>query len=257
MVENKILQYSKDVLKNIPSSWLELTTHRLDIYEETLAKTQFLEQFELLFNNNNSKTSALSELPTAYDYIRLGHPLSCLLEWVTAHENKIKSESVISFSSKTTPILAILRKNKLSNKNTQILYRDKLPDFFDAQILKQVYGYTFELRKVEELKNISKFNGSTVFISQQDDISKANLVSNVDFFININDYLGSIVLINGEENESYISEIQHVRRRETIAMTPANCLSALKHITEKSSFERTDSNAATNKTSVLQAISGG
>jgi hypothetical protein len=35
------------------------------------------------------------------------------------------------------------------------------------------------------------------------------------------------LLVNGEANESYISNIQHVRRRETIAMTPANCLAAL------------------------------
>jgi hypothetical protein len=42
-----------------------------------ISKTEFLEQFETLFNDNNSELLALSELPTAYDYIRLGHPLSC------------------------------------------------------------------------------------------------------------------------------------------------------------------------------------
>ena len=41
-----------------------------------------------------------------------------------------------------------------------------------------------------------------------------------DFFINTYPHLGSILVVNGEENESYISEIQHVRRRETISMTP-------------------------------------
>ena len=46
---------------------------------------------------------------------------------------------------------------------------------------------------------------------------------NIDFFVNTYHDLGSILLVNGEQNESYISSIQHVRRRETIAMTPANC----------------------------------
>jgi hypothetical protein len=37
--------------------------------------------------------------------------------------------------------------------------------------------------------------------------------------------LGSILVVNGEQNETYISDIQHVRRRETIAMTPSDSYS--------------------------------
>ena len=89
---------------------VELTTHRLDVYNEELAKAQFLEQFEKLYDDDNAQAAALNELPTAYDYIRLGHPLSCVLEWVIAGLNNLKAENVICFSSKTTPILAVLRK---------------------------------------------------------------------------------------------------------------------------------------------------
>ena len=124
-----MLNYIKDVLENMPTDWLNLTTHRLDIYNERLAKTQFLEQFENLFNDNNSESSALSELPTAYDYIRLGHPLSCVLEWAIANLHNLNADNVISFSSQTTPVLAILRKNLLDNKNTQIVYTGELPHF--------------------------------------------------------------------------------------------------------------------------------
>ena len=85
MQDNKILKYIDEVLKNMPASWLNLTTHRLDIYEEKLAKTAFLKQFKSLFDNNSSESFALNELPTAYDYIRLGHPLSCILEWTIAN----------------------------------------------------------------------------------------------------------------------------------------------------------------------------
>ncbi|AXT54158.1 cystathionine beta-synthase [Aquimarina sp. BL5] len=251
---NKMLNYIKDVLENMPTNWLNLTTHRLDIYDEKLAKTQFLEQFESLFNNNNSETSSLAELPTAYDYIRLGHPLSCVLEWGIANLNSLKPENVISFSSKTIPILAILRKNVFDNKHTQIIYTNELPRFFDAEVLKNVYGYEFDLKHIEDVSAIPNFNGSTILISEEDEINTIGLIPNVDFFISMYPNLGSVLLINGEQNQSYISEIQHVRRRETIAMTPANCLIALQALTKNSSFDSKKSNVETNKTSVLDSI---
>ena len=228
MEDNKILSYIKDVLDNMPPGWFDLTTHRLDIYDEKLAKTQFINQFETLFYDDNSDLSALSELPTAYDYIRLGHPLSCILEWVIGKLNGLNQKNVISFSSKTIPILAILRKNLLDNKNTQILYEGELPACFDAEVLRNVYGYKFEMKKVNSVEVISKFNGSTIFISHQDEMNSIELAPNIDFFIGIHSHLGSVLLVNGEQNESYVSDIQHVRRRETIAMTPANSFDALK-----------------------------
>jgi cystathionine beta-lyase/cystathionine gamma-synthase len=254
MEDNRPLNYIKDVLENMPTDWLSLTTHRLDIYNEKLAKVQFLDQFEVLFNANNAEKSVLNELPTAYDYIRLGHPLSCVLEWTIANLNSLKPENVISFSSKTTPILAILRKNLLDNKNTQIVYTDVLPDFFDAEIIKRVYGYQFELKNVKKSSVISAFDGSTVFISQQDGISTLDLNPNIDFFVNLHGDSGSILVVNGEENENYISEIQHVRRRETIAMTPVNCLAALKVLTGKSAIDNQTSNVENDKKSVLNSI---
>jgi cystathionine beta-lyase/cystathionine gamma-synthase len=254
MENNRVLNYIKNVLENMPSSWLHITTHRLDIYDEKLAKTQFLNQFEVLFNNTISETSALNELPTAYDYIRLGHPLSCILEWTIAKLNNQKSENVISFSSKTIPILAILRKNLLDHKNSRIVYIGELPAFFDSVLIKHVYGYKFELKRVEKLENISEFKGSTIFISQQDTISNFNATQKIDFFINIHSELGSVLLVQGEQNESYISEIQHVRRRETIAMTPANCLFAINSLIAQSSFETKKNNIETNKAFVINSI---
>jgi cystathionine beta-lyase/cystathionine gamma-synthase len=253
MEDNKMLDYINDVLKNMPTGWLNLTTHRLDIYDEKLAKNQFLEQFEILFNDNNSESSALSKLPTAYDYIRLGHPLSCILEWEIAKSNNLKPENVISFSSKTVPVLAILRKNLLDNKNTQIVYSAELPDCFDAEALKSVYGYKFDLKHIDNINEVSSFEGSTIFISQQDEISTINLNSNIDFYVNVHSHLGSVLFINGAQNETYISEIQHVRRRETIAMTPANSLAALKLLMD-ASFDANKSNVETNKRLVLASV---
>jgi len=254
MEEKRILHYIKDVLENRPAGWLNITTHRLDIYNEKRAKTEFLEQFEILFNANNSDASALNGLPTAYDYIRLGHPLSCILEWGIANLQHLKADNLISFSSMTMPILAILRKNLLIAKNTQILYTGDLPEFFDVQILEPVYGYKFELKKVEKGSVISSFNGTSIFISQQEDFSTMELHPNIDFYINLYASLGSILLVNGEQNENYISEIQHVRRRESIAMTPSNCLLALEMLVEKSPLKNINRDVEINKTLVLDSI---
>tara|TARA_R110000737_G_scaffold50895_2_gene71966 strand:+ start:8079 stop:9923 length:1845 start_codon:yes stop_codon:yes gene_type:complete len=254
MEDNKMINYIKAVVENMPSGWLNLTTHRLDIYNEKLAKSQFLDQFESLYKNNISSSSSLSELPTAYDYIRLGHPLSCILEWAIANLNNTKAENVITFSSHTAPILAILRKNLFNNKNTQIAYTGELPASFDAEVIKTVYGYNFELLKVEKAEDISSFDGSLVFLSQEEKISPIHLNPNIDFYINAYSHHGSVLLVNGQKNESYVSEIQHVRRRETISMTPINCLVALKALIDNSSFKIAKSNVEADKSSVLKSL---
>ncbi|MFT6783274.1 MAG: cystathionine beta-lyase/cystathionine gamma-synthase [Saprospiraceae bacterium] len=254
MEESRLLNYIKDVLENMPIGWLSTTTHRLDIYDEKLAKIQFLDQFAVLFNDNNSELAALKKLPTAYDYIRLGHPLSCVLEWGIAKLISVKPENVISFSSSMAPVLAVLRKNLLDDKNTQIIYTADLPDSFDAEILRSVYGHRFELKKIKKIKEISKFEGSTVFISNKDQVGTIDLISNVDFCINLYGNLGSVIVVTGEQNQSYISDIQHVRRRETIAMTPANCLAALKSLISSSSVVNEVGNVEDNKRLVIDAI---
>ena len=249
-----MLNYIKNVLKNMPKDWLNLTTHRLDIYNEELAKTDFLNQYEELFKENNSEISALKNLPTAYDYIRLGHPLSCVLEWAIANLNNTKPENVISFSSKTMPVLAILRTNLLENKKTQILYTDELPSFFDSKIIREIYGYNFEMQKIDDVNSFTKFDGTTIFISSTKNIFSFDNNSNIDFFINLDTNLGSILYINGKENEKYISDIQHVRRRETIAMTPSNSLVALQFLVKNDAFNIPKIDVLNNKKNVLESI---
>ena len=253
MGDRKMQDYIKNVLVHMPTDWIKLTTHRLDVYDEQLAKTQFSEQLEILFNANTYETSSLNKLPTAYDYIRLGHPLSCLLEWAIAKLLHIELDHVISFSSSTAPILAVLRKNLLGNKNTRILYTDHLPDSFDTEVLQTIYGYQFELQKIDTTHVIAEFDGSTLFITQQTDLKNLEFNPNIDFLVNLHPQLGSVLLVNGKHNAAYISEIQHVRRRETIAMTPANCLVALKSLVQPLAVE-TNTNPELNKKRVLEAI---
>ena len=254
MKENNVLNYIGEVLKNMPDDWLNLTTHRLDIYDEQLAKVQFLEHFEHLFNDLNSGTSALNALPTAFDYIRLGHPLSCVLEWVIARLNSLDPNNIISFSSKTIPVLAILRANLLEGKDTLITYSGELPDALDLHILRNVYGYTFDLKYVNNVSEIPVFHGSTIFITQQEDLYTLDLTPSIDFFITIHPHTGSVLSVNGAHNERYISDIQHVRRRESIAMTPANCLATLRNLNKTSSIEMDRNAFETHKAQVLETI---
>ena len=250
-----MLTYIKSVVQNMPLDWLNLTTHRLDIYDEKYAKTQFIDLFKDLYENNNADTSALSKLPTAYDYIRLGHPLSCILEWVIADLNKVPSESVISFSSKSAPLLAILRKNLLDHKSTQILYRGDLPKYLDFNLIRSIYGYNFELKQIDNASSvIPNFEGRTVFISETENISHFDLSTMADFYIHTKQQLGSVILVNGEHNKNYVSEIQHVRRRETIAMTPVNCLAALNMFLGNGTTELSLEQLQINKLSVLESI---
>lgn len=254
MEDKRTINYIQDVIENMPTDWLKLTTHRLDIYNEKLAKKEFLDQFENLFNKNNATAAALKELPTAYDYIRLGHPLSSVLEWTLAKIHQLDPENVIAFSSKTMPVLAILRKNLFDKVNTQIVYTDALPQSFDAELLERVYGYNFELKQVDNTEDIPDFNGSTIFISPKDDFHTIDLHSKVDFFVSIHSHLGSVILVNGKQNESYISAIQHVRRRETVSMTPPDTYSALQLLVDPSSSVQNEQHIEANKKSVQNSI---
>lgn len=231
----------KQTIANLPNDWLRLTTHRLDIYNEALAKVEFLEKFESL---NSKTTEALSELPTAFDYIRLGHPLSCVLEWALAKDLGLKADSVISFSSQAMPILAVLRKNKFLNKKTRILTLGRLPENFDPEILKSVYAYDFEVSKVDSFENLSSFDGSTIAI----DSDKS---SGADFILNLYPGLGSVIQVMSNDSE-YIKEIQHVRRRESIAMTPHNCLGVLKTLVGEPSPEKVSADAESVEKTIQQ-----
>ena len=51
MQDQNTHKYIKAVLKNMPSDWLNLTTHRLDIYNEALAQTEFSTEFEKSYQN--------------------------------------------------------------------------------------------------------------------------------------------------------------------------------------------------------------
>ena len=230
---NKVRDFLQNIVENVPKDWLDLTTHRLDIYNEDLAKLEFLNELEKLFEANSYSTTNLQNLPTAYDYIRLGHPLSSVLEWGLSKLLEIEPTQVISFSSRTMPVLAVLRENKISQKKTLLVSTQKLPSYFDLAELETVYGYTFETLQVKSVNEIPNFDGSVVFISIEDSIGDIATHSVIDYYVSIQEGLGSIIYVFSEHHEKCVAAIQHVRRRESIAMTPNDSFLALQSLTGK------------------------
>lgn len=254
MNDQNVLNFIGNVVQNMPNDWVRLTTHRLDIYNESLAKAEFLDQFEQLFSKDIADVSTLAELPTAYDYIRLGHPLSSVLEWTIAKMLDVPADTVISFSSKSAPILAVLRKNYFDRKNTLIAYSGDLPAHFDADTVRRVYNYTFDLMQVSSPAEIPSIDGTIIYLSEKENVCDFTPTALVDFYVNTHIELGSIILVNGNKNQGYIKEIQHVRRRETIAMTPANTRIALNRFVGISDREAAIDSYTDNKSSVINSI---
>lgn len=217
MVSQKVKDSLLKLLENVPADWLRLTTHRIDLYNEARAKIEFVEKLV----ESDFSAESLANLPTAYDYIRLGHPLSCVLEWVLAEREALKPESVIAFSSQTMPLLAVLRKNKFLHKKTRVVTTKELPHYFDLETLRSVYQYDLEIEVVSDLNDLKPFEGPTVVIDAK--------CAQADFVLNLYKDRGSVIEVLNNDLE-YIKEIQHVRRRESIAMTPQNCLAVLKEL---------------------------
>ncbi|MEM9693607.1 MAG: cystathionine beta-synthase [Myxococcota bacterium] len=253
MEETAIKRYLRRVVEHIPADWLNLTTHRLDIYNEPMAKTQFLERFDALFAAQNADAEALEALPTAFDYIRLGHPLSCVLEWAVARNHGLAAESVIGFASRSAPLMAVLRTDRLAGRSTLIAHAGQLPPFLDLDLLRRVYGFRFEAVPVAGPDAIPSHAGRTIYLAEPDDVTHFELDPRIDFAVNLHPHWGSIIVVNGEENAAYVPDIQHFRRRETIAMTPANCRLALEGIVHGGAPSR-DEREAENERAVLGAI---
>lgn len=254
MSTQNVLNYLEKVIEQTPNDWRRLTTHRLDVYHEEKAKVEFLEEFEHLFQAHQADTNSFAQLPTAYDYVRLGHPLSSVLEWALAKLQGIASEQVIAFASQTMPLLAILRKNYVADQNTLLLYRDHLPEAFDETVIRTIYGYRFETKKLAEGESVPQFEGSTVLIENHQKIQAFEAKQEVDYYLTTYPKMGSVLNIYASDADSAVSAIQHVRRRETIAMTPEDCYLGIQQLVGKSGTKQDDPTTPANTQKVVENI---
>jgi cystathionine beta-lyase/cystathionine gamma-synthase len=224
------------VLENLPASWVDLTTHRLDVYNEAQAKSQFLEQLQALLLSTDLSAATLEALPTAYDYIRLGHQLSSILEWVLSEINGVSSDQVITFTSKTMPVLAIIRNNTLRGKQTHIYYNTESSPLIDVKRLEDIYGYNVQLNKVADASKVPAHSdgavsdGIVIFVTKANYEEPLTVNANIDVTVNLHAHYGSAMIIHNADKADVVKNVQHVRRRETIAMTPPNALNVLHEI---------------------------
>lgn len=232
-----VLKVAERILDDVPHDWLALTTHRLDIYNESLAKTEFLQHLDKLTAQGTVTKADLEKLPTAYDYIRLGHPLSCVLEWVLADVNKLTPAQVIAFSSATMPVLAVLRAAHLQGRKTVLYHDHDLPDCFDAEAVRDLFGYSFDVCRISGAGEIKSHESDVVLFCTRSDFSQPVFAAaGIHMTINQHAFEGSVIIVHDaaaetdNERAKLIGDIQHVRRRETIAMTPKQSLRVLREV---------------------------
>ena len=79
MEGNSIKNYLETLIENIPTAWLDLTTHRLDIYNESLAKAEFLEQFEVYLTQKTQRQKHFKNYQQLM--IIFGWDILCLVFW--------------------------------------------------------------------------------------------------------------------------------------------------------------------------------
>ena len=101
---------------------------------------------------------------------------------------------------------------------------------------------------------IPSSDASTILITNEDNVGTIAIPASVDFHISLHGELGSVLVVNGAENENYVAAIQHVRRRETVAMTPANSLIALQSLVSQIEIAGTKSTVVADKKAVLEVI---
>ena len=233
MSKEQIIKKLKALIEHLPQEWVELTTHRLDIYDESQAKSQFLAEFAKLSSEEIS-TESLEELPTAFDYVRLGHQLSSILEWAIAEFRSVPAEQVVSFSSQTMPLLSVLRENQIRGQKTEIFYETESAPLSDLEVLKNVYTYDVVMNKVESISEVPDNGQSTkIFVTNQLSIAPIS-ASQVHMTLHIHRDFGCVMVIENNEGSAetraWDAVVQHSRRRESIAITPPNTVPMIREL---------------------------
>ena len=96
---------------------------------------------------------------------------------------------------------------------------------------RQVYGYTVKSQKIDDVAQIPDHSdNSVIFVTQAPYKTPLKINKNIDALVNIHPHCGSAVIIKNTDITDIVKDLQHVRRRETIAMTPLNALNVLHEI---------------------------
>lgn len=75
-----------------------------------------------------------------------------------------------------------------------------------------------------------------IFITQTPYKTPLLINKNIDATVNVHPDCGSTIIVHDTKNTDMVKDLQHVRRRETIAITPLNALNVLHEIVNDKSI---------------------
>ena len=208
------------ILDNIPDSWLG-TTFPND--SRFIGCNAFKDEMTRLLTTNDVSIEK-KELDKIFpeDYVRLGSPLSNILEVQKAINGGFDSHNVFSFGSSTLPLIAVL----LTSKQQVYVYGRNLFTAKQDTQLKSLFGCEYEFR--EGLPQ-AHADGSVIWLA--DDV-KAGEAANVDaivssdgflFVLNTNKVQIHDINVNGNRTEG----IHTIRKRLGAPMPTPDVLSTL------------------------------
>lgn len=225
------IEQLRHLLQHIPEDWVTLTTHRLDIYDESQAKVEFLESLKGLLEHDELTEVSLDQLPTAYDYVRLGHQLSSVIEWAVAEWHGVHHTQVITFASKMMPLLAVLRGNTVHGRQAVIYHDCDLPAAIHDPALQEIYGYDVQTVACDDMAAIPSSPEHVVIAVTGQTVGQTLHTNDADCTVYLGSDFGAVLVIhNRDDAKQWVSEVQHVRRRECIASTPPYTLRMLQEL---------------------------
>ena len=160
---------------------------------------QFVEQLQTLMDKGTVTKETLANLPTAYDYVRLGHQLSSVLEWALGNLYGVSTGQVISFASQTMPLLAILRSNAVHNRRTWFIMIVICQLYCPCSEVRSVYGYEVEFVRVSSYQEIVTVEDSVVVFVSGEGLTEGKILPHVDATINMSSDFGTVLVLHPKE----------------------------------------------------------
>eukprot|EP00457_Paulinella_chromatophora_P004199 gb/GEZN01004209.1/.p1 GENE.gb/GEZN01004209.1/~~gb/GEZN01004209.1/.p1 ORF type:complete len:616 (-),score=74.91 gb/GEZN01004209.1/:127-1974(-) len=173
-----------ELLAAVPDGW-NGTTYPND--RRFVGRQRFMDEMVSILKG--SAPISKSELEHLYpeDYLRLGSPVSTLLETVRAMDNGYEPAHVFSFASKTFPLIAAF----LAAENRVYVYGPRLFHKKQEQVLKTIFQCDFAWCSGKPKKHA---DGVVVEVT---DKTRALISPNVDAVVGISD--GFLYIINADK----------------------------------------------------------
>eukprot|EP00462_Mataza_sp_D1_P009943 CAMPEP_0175157560 /NCGR_PEP_ID=MMETSP0087-20121206/22280_1 /TAXON_ID=136419 /ORGANISM="Unknown Unknown, Strain D1" /LENGTH=639 /DNA_ID=CAMNT_0016445203 /DNA_START=15 /DNA_END=1931 /DNA_ORIENTATION=+ len=128
----------QELLNQVPGSW-NGTTYPND--KRFVGRAEFTKEMIALLTSKQPIEKAHLETLFPEDYLRVGSPLSNLLELVFAVNKGYEPANVFSFASSTMPLIAVLL---AANSNVHV-YGNAVVDKTQENLLRTFYGCNFEV----------------------------------------------------------------------------------------------------------------